>query len=426
MRLLISLPEGQNVRNLLENGFLDKFMQIHPESEVVIFTPAYKIEEFTKKWGVSNKISFREMTPYSLKNKEKYLGTFRKKLVKYGLKSLAKILRNRERQFKIKFYENLKSFLLEYTNETVLLCTHIHLPHERPLANLAHQNGIPVIGIVNSWDNVFKGIQTHVDKALVWNHINKLEMVMMEGYSEKDVEIFGVHQFEPYFKNENIVKRDEFCNLLGLDPKRPYIVYACLGSFVPFFEETFLLNELIKFNESFAQDERPQIVCRLHPWSKKNQFSSFFNNKDILFSEFESYTPTLNWTPTYAEMVFTANMLKHAQICVTPGSTMALEACYFDTPVIVPVYNDYQSDVWKNYYKNYCLAMHFGRLIKKDYLELANNRNEFFKQLKLYFQEKNYRSENRMKLVKDYIGEIDNPTERIVFALTSKLNKNDH
>ncbi|MHB1277561.1 MAG: hypothetical protein ACYC1Q_04120, partial [Bacteroidia bacterium] len=286
-----------------------------------------------------------------------------------------------ERRELYPFYDSVKDIFKERAAETVLLCTHIHLAHERPLANLAYHYGIPVLGIVNSWDNVYKGIMTHVDKALVWNRVNKREMHSMEAYPEKSVDIFGVHAFEPYFDNSNLLSREDFARKIGLDPGRPILVYASLGQFVPFFEETFILDKLIEFCGKYDISNRPQIICRLHPWSKRALFDRFEGQEDLIYSEFKTYIPTLNWAPTFEEVVFSANMLHHADICISPGSTMVLESAYFNTPVVVPVYNDYQPYIWEDYYSRFCLAWHFGRLVRKNWIELARNDEEFFGQL---------------------------------------------
>ena len=74
--------------------------------------------------------------------------------------------------------------LLDAHPWSLLLATHIHLHAEVPLLNAAYVRGIPTLGIVNSWDNVYKGIRAHPDYALVWSEINKKEMINFEGYED--------------------------------------------------------------------------------------------------------------------------------------------------------------------------------------------------------------------------------------------------
>jgi hypothetical protein len=421
MRLLLTLPEGQNIRNILENNFLDCFIEKWPNAEIVIFTPAYNIKEFTGKWGRNYPVTFKEIIPYTLDKRDRFWLKLKKKVISYGLNSLVPYIINQERKESHIYYNQLIPFLKEKANESIMLCTHMHLPHERPLANLATRIGIPVVGIVNSWDNVYKGIMTHVDEALVWNEVNRNEMFTMEAYPKNKVKVMGVHAFEPYFKKENLLPREGFANQIGLDPKKPILVYASIGQFVPFFEETFVLDKMVEYSLKFEEAKRPQIICRLHPWSKKALFDRFQHVPGLIFSEFKTYVPTVNWAPTYEEVVFSLNMLSHADICVSPGSTMVLESAFLDTPFVVPVYNEYQPYIWRDYYSRFCLAWHFGRLVKNNWVKLAMNNQEFFEQMdeNLKFPEK-YRKE-RSFISEEYIGDEREPIQKILEAISRNL-----
>jgi len=422
MRLLLCLPEGQNIRNILENNFLNRYLEKRPDAEIIIFTPAFRIPEFTEKWNVNGKIIFKEIIPYTLNKRDRFWLKLKKLAIRYGLNWVVPGILNKERKNSIGYYDDLIPLLSEMPEKTIMLCTHIHLPHERPLANLATSLGIKVVGIVNSWDNVYKGIMTHVDKVLVWNEVNKNEMISMEAYPKSNVEIMGVHAFEPYFKKENLLSREAFSNQIGLDPDRPILVYASIGQFVPFFEETFVLDKMVEYCMQFEESKRPQIICRLHPWSKRALFDRFQDFPGLIFSEFKTYVPTINWAPTYSEVVFSFNMLSHADVCVSPGSTMVLESAFLDTPFVVPVYNDFQPFIWKDYYSRFCLVWHFGRLVKNGWVKPALNTQEFFAQLdeNLSFPDK-YQKE-RTLISNEYVGEIRDPLERILDSVLKYEN----
>jgi hypothetical protein len=423
MRLLLCLPEGQNIRNLLENQILQRLLKLHPEAEIIIFTPAYNIREFTEKWNVNGRISFREIIPYSLSKKDRFWLKFKKLSIKYGLKKFIPAIIKQERKETLAYYHDLIPLFKEKPGETLMLCTHIHLPHERPLANLANSLSIPVIGIVNSWDNVYKGIMTHVDDVLVWNEVNRREMITMEAYPEDKVKIMGVHAFEPYFKKENLISREEFASQIGLDSNRPILVYASIGQFVPFFEETFILEKMVEYAMKFELSQRPQIICRLHPWSKKALFDRFQEIPGLVFSEFKTYIPTVNWAPTYEEVVFSMNMLSHAEICISPGSTMILESAFLDTPFVVPVYNEYQPYIWKDYYSRFCLAWHFGRLVKNGWVKLALNNKEFFEQLDENLNDRGKYARERGLISSEYIGSERKPIQKVIEAIDGNFKK---
>ncbi|MBL7860708.1 MAG: hypothetical protein JNJ65_06050 [Cyclobacteriaceae bacterium] len=421
MRIVISLPEGQNVRNLLENNILKELQATFQNPEIIILTPAYNIQSFTGRWS---NVKWERMFPTRMNKKQNYLSTLRRKAVRLGFNRIAGILLNRERNVLVaegRFYEDL---LLEKKDETIVLCTHIHLPFEIQIANHARKLGIPVAGIVNSWDNVFKGIQTHPDVVFVWSEQNKNDMIRLEGYPQELVITTGPPPFDVYFQQEHQWSREDFCKRVRLNPNRPILLYASIGQFVPFFEETFLLDELVKLLDDYPPDGRPQIICRLHPWSKKEIFKVYLDHPDIIFNGFENYIPTLNWCPTHEEMVFSGNLLKHANICISPGSTMVLEAAIFDTPTLVPVYNNYQPEVWEDYYSRFCLAMHFGRLVKNDFVPVARNTEQLKSWIGRYLQNPMLYHEQRKTVVKEYITHTDGQSvKRIVSGLYILWNK---
>jgi len=131
-------------------------------------------------------------------------------------------------------------------------CISIHLPYESSLLNASRRLGIPTVGIINSWDNVHKGIDSHPDIALVWNSVNENELITMEGYERKVIKQIGVLNFQQFFNDDNIWSREEVCEKMGLDPLRPIWMYASIGQYVAFFEETFLLDELIKLSLAYS------------------------------------------------------------------------------------------------------------------------------------------------------------------------------
>jgi hypothetical protein len=425
MRIVISLPEGQNVRNLLENNIIEELNRVFQQPEIFILTPAYNISSFTDIWSAKGNIKWGKLLPFQTSRKQRYLYAYRRKFAQRKMLSISRFLLAREREIEYSGYEYYRQLLSEKPKETIVLCSHIHLPFEIPLANTAKKLGIPVIGLVNSWDNVFKGIQTHPDKVLVWGDVNHQDMLDMEGYDPTKVKAVGAPPFDLYFDPSTCQSREDFCQTVGLDPKRPIFLYASIGQYVPFFEETFLLRELELIAQEFERDKRPQIICRLHPWSKKELFKDFASNKDIVFSAFENYVPTLNWCPTRKEVVFSANLLKHCAICISPGSTMVLEAAIFNTPTLVPVYNGYQPEIWDNYYKRFCLAMHFGRLARNRFVPIVRNRSELKEWVMKFLEDPSAMKNERERIVKDYIKYNDGASiKRIVNELkaASRLN----
>ena len=103
---------------------------------------------------------------------------------------------------------------------SLLLATHIHLLQEFELINAAKFLGISYLGIVRSWDNVYKGLQSRTDHVAVWNDINRNEVIEFDRYRPRDVTTIGVPQFDPYFASDVLWPRQKLAAQFNLDPAR--------------------------------------------------------------------------------------------------------------------------------------------------------------------------------------------------------------
>lgn len=373
--------------------------------EITLLTPASAIPAFRRRWERPG-VWLEKLLPFESSKAQRRLAYVRRRLARRGSRGLARKLLARERRM---VSNGLKAYeaLLDAHPWSLVLATHIHLHVEVPLVNAAHVRGIPTLGVVNSWDNVYKGIRAHPDYAVVWNEINKREMIDFEGYEAQRVLPIGVPAFDPYFRRENLWSRDVFCRQFDLDAGRPIILYATVGQYVKFFEETYLLEVLLQASKDGRFKQRPQIICRFHPYTKPELFEAYRSHPDVRFSRYEHYVPTLNWCPTREEVITAGNLLHHSAVCVTPGSTMALEAALFDTPTLVPIFNNYQPEVWDDYYTRYCLAWHFGRLVREQMLPVARSDEEMIDWINRYVADPSLFRRGRARIVEEYIQYTD-------------------
>lgn len=409
--LLISISEGHVVRNLLENGLLDRLLE--RSFEITLLTPAYAIPAFCERWERPG-VRLEKLLPFASSKAQRRLAHLRRRLAKQGRPRLARKLLVRERRMVSNCPQAYKDLLDAYP-WSLVLATHIHLHIEVPLVNAAYVRGIPTLGVVNSWDNVYKGIRAHPDCALVWSGINKQEMMDFEGYPTQRVLSIGAPAFDCYFSPETLWPREAFCRHFDLDPGRPIILYATIGQYAKFFEETYLLEVLLRAIREDRFSTRPQIICRLHPLTKQELFESYRTHPDVRLSRYEHHVPTLNWCPTREETILAANLLHHSAVCMTPGSTMALEAAIFDTPVLMPVFNGYQPEVWEDYYARACLAWHFGRLVREEMLPMARTDDEMIDWINRYLADSSLYRDGRERIVKDYVEFTDGKAvERLV------------
>ena len=91
----------------------------------------------------------------------------------------------------------------------------------------AQEMGIPTAACIASWDNLTSKQLLGVvpDEVFVWNRIQEREAEEIHGIPAGTVVVTGAQCFDQWF-DWPPRPREEFCERVGLDPARPYILYV--------------------------------------------------------------------------------------------------------------------------------------------------------------------------------------------------------
>lgn len=94
--------------------------------------------------------------------------------------------------------------------------------------------GLPVGLTVASWDNLTnKGlVQIEPDFMTVWNDAMKNEATELHGVPASKIEVTGSTIFDNWFEMSPSETRDQFCERVGLQKDKPYLLYLCSSSFI--------------------------------------------------------------------------------------------------------------------------------------------------------------------------------------------------
>lgn len=132
----------------------------------------------------------------------------------------------------------------------------------------ARRAGIPCAVCVASWDNLTnKGLlRLTPDRVLVWNELQRRELVEMHDVPAERVVVTGGQKFDPWFAREPSTTRAELVARLGFEADVPFVLYLCSSSFIAPDEVTFVRRWVAALRG--AADEavaRLGIVVRPHP-----------------------------------------------------------------------------------------------------------------------------------------------------------------
>jgi hypothetical protein len=123
----------------------------------------------------------------------------------------------------------LADVLRDHEADVLLVTPVVSQPTQHALMRSAHAAGYPVVLAVNSWDNLTnKGLVRELpDRTYVWNEAQRAEAVDLHGIPGESVAVVGAHTFDHWFAWRPKRDRETFCMEVGLDPERPFLLYAC-------------------------------------------------------------------------------------------------------------------------------------------------------------------------------------------------------
>jgi hypothetical protein len=180
-------------------------------------------------------------------------------------------------------------------------------------------------------------------------------------------------------------------------------------------DETSSLETLLAAVDAGEIQGRPQIVLRLHPTSREAFFSRFSAaREDVHLSRYEGYIPWMAWAPWRDEVVLAGNLIRHADVCVSPGSTMTIEAAIFDTPVVMPVMNAYQPDAYNGIIDQHWLQAHFKPMADRGLLPIVRSEEEYISSVNRGLNERAWFKDQRREIREMLLGPLDGKaTERL-------------
>lgn len=288
----------------------------------------------------------------------------------------------------------------------------------------AQSSGLSIVHYIGNYDNLsskgFRGIDPSC--LLVWGPSMKDDAEKLQHIAADIITVVGSLRYNDTIFLSVSVSRDKFLKSVGLDPNKKTIMYAGFVLEHSYFEMLEAYKELIRERTDC------QLIMRLYP------------NKDFMNSVYISaiigYTATLPGTfvsladPYYKrgdrekevlqiEEYELVNSLSSCDVVVNQFSTISIEACLYDKPVInmwyfpkpnramrtVPLPFDYQ------------LLYHNRRMESYHAVPVAENRGRLVALLNEALDHPELRREERQRVLNNEIGVVDGKAfDRLVAA----------
>ena len=283
--------------------------------------------------------------------------------------------------------------------------SHVHSRNAEPIIIAARQQGIPTIAFLFSWDNLSSQgrIVPRYDRFLAWNDQIKHDLLRIyPAIGARDVVVTGTPQFDFHFWPELRRSREDFCADVGADPERPIVLYSTgMPNHMP--GEQDIVEDLADRLRRMRDLGSPQLLVRLYAKDRTDRFDDLRRRRDDIV--FPPVAWEQNWlTPLPEDTALWTNMLLHADVGVNVASTVSLELCMFDKPVVNVSYNPPRVDRNDIDYGRYYSFDHYRPVVASGGVRLARSPEELAALVRGSLEQPHDRSAQRKALLDTMFG----------------------
>lgn len=292
----------------------------------------------------------------------------------------------------------------------------------------AKHRGIRTIGMVRSWDNITnKGFfRAKPDHVLVNNEVIRDEAIEFEDIAGKDITVVGMPQFDDYVTKKR-TSREEFFKRIGFDPKKPFIVFGPWGN--RFIDTDWQILQILK--DAIAAKQLPpniQILVRIPP-NDTISLGDFVPDEHFkIYYVSKPFKEGVYRDREFDEkaMVETADNLYYADVLLGYMSSLNIDACAFDKPIVAIAFDGWEKKPYLKSIKKFLDFDHTAKMLHTGFARFVNNKEEMISALNAYLKDPSLDREGRAKFFKLQTWKLDGKSgERIADAVLKELHRSD-
>jgi hypothetical protein len=282
------------------------------------------------------------------------------------------------------------------------------------------KKGIPIVNFVGNYDSLSSnGFRGHpIKKVLVWGSNMLKDARNLHGIPGDRIKVIGSIRYNDLGFRKKQPRKDFFLQR-GLNPEAKTLTFAGFIFEFHYFEMLSIFKELKK------TDKNLQMILRIYP-NKRLLRSPFMEMlieqtekmKDIYISLADPFyrQGEKDRVVLQIEEGELWDILNYSDVMVNVFSTIAVEACIFDKPIINLWYFQKSRGLLREpVYLDYPLQWHLQRLMSYGAIETATNREELIIMIHEALRNPGNRQEARKKIVKEECGPLDGQAaERLV------------
>lgn len=456
--IFISIPHGTSAGNVLRAGaLLDRLQEFDPALQIVLLTPMVKDPAFVREFERPG-VRILDQPPHVPAGLEARLHSLvQARFLSQGRTESVRIRMQEARANGIIRWLRLKALigravlapfadgspydlsdrlvahpemdrLFDEYRPTLVVCANPGLVFsEIPLMRTAKRRRVRTMVVDASWDNFTNKLLPvrRVDRLLAWNDIIKDEAVSLHGYPPDAVRVTGAPQFDVHFTSQVRATREEFFTRVGADPSRKVIALTTTPRSL-YRHHDHVLRVLRQGIES-GRLGNAQVLVRLHPRDEIEAYREFEGVPHIIIEK--PFRPTVKVADGLAIDVMPEHQrhlgdtLYHADVAVNVASTITIEACIFDTPVVNISFDGPDGEPWVRSARRYYRFTHYVNILNRKAVRVAGTPAELVDAVAGYLADPTLDANGRRQVVLDQCQFTDGRSaSRVVAAVLDELD----
>ena len=297
---------------------------------------------------------------------------------------------------------------------------------EVPMLRTARRRGVRSMMVDASWDNFTNKLLPvrQADRLVVWNDIMKQQAVKLHGYRPDAITVTGAPQFDAHFRKDARTGREPFFRRIGADPSRKLIVLTTTPRSL-YSDHDYVLRVLADaMNRRVFGDA--QILVRLHPRDEMSAYDEFRSTPHVIIEK--PFRDTVKVADGLAIDVMPENQrhlgdtLCHADVVVNVASTITIEACIFDTPVVNICFDGPHPTPYVKSATRYYSFTHYVNITSRNAVRVARSADAMVEDVRRYLEQPALDGDGRRQVVLDQCQFTDGQSAaRVVRAVLDEM-----
>ncbi len=457
--VVLTISRGSIARNILQNDF---YRLLREKYRVLLVTPAFEDPRFLKEFAHANVEMFDQEVldrgPLDLilfffhkyliynstvnqkarwgiigdpKSMRVFYPIYFIKKVIFSVLSRVTILRDFVRVLDFYFAQrpavsHWQHFLREQKADMVIV-TNMGDDAEAALLKAARRERVYSLAMPKSWDNPNKnGFRAKADMVIVWNTLMAEEMKKFQNYSDAQISIIGVPQFDYYIDSTRLQTREAFCAAYGLDPKKKILLFTSEGKL--FKEDSELSSVIYTAIEKGLLEQPCQLLIRPHYGFKQDEqkFKHLFGKPDVVVDLQNEPSRAFRdeWDYSTASMDRFLNTIYHTDIDINVHSSLTLDVLPFDTPVISIMFDGYIQKPYRSSIRRWYETYYYSKILSFKATTEVQNKEMLYNAINQYLTDATYKSTERKHLLETFCYKYDGRSGERFFSVVEKILNN--